>query len=187
MPKRKRTPSRIASSQNKSKCLGAVACGLEESEEIFRIITEQSPNMIFINQKGRIVFASTMCSRVMGYSKDEFMSPGLSFIDLISKKYKSAMRGAYKMQSEGKEVPPFEYELVTKTGKILDAIITTKLIRYHGVKAILNIVTDISKQKTVERELNESKALYSSTIDHIESAVHLVGENLKVVFANLAP
>jgi len=42
---------------------------LAESEEKFRNLAEQSPNMIFINVGGRVVYANPRCEDVMGYTR----------------------------------------------------------------------------------------------------------------------
>jgi PAS domain S-box-containing protein len=45
---------------------------LQESEEKFRNLAEQSPNMIFINKKGRVVYTNKRCEEVTGYTRNEF-------------------------------------------------------------------------------------------------------------------
>jgi PAS domain-containing protein len=52
---------------------------LREGEEQFRNLAEQSPNMIFINCRGRVVFANQECERVMGISRAEFYSKDFDF------------------------------------------------------------------------------------------------------------
>ena len=42
----------------------------------FQAFTEQSPNMIFINNGGRVVYANKRCIEVMGYSREDFYAPG---------------------------------------------------------------------------------------------------------------
>ncbi len=44
---------------------------IKESEEKFKTLAEQSPNMIFINKKGRIVYANKRCEEIMGYKRKE--------------------------------------------------------------------------------------------------------------------
>jgi PAS domain S-box-containing protein len=53
---------------------------LRESEEKFRSVSEQSPNMIFINLRGRVVYANQKSADVMGYTREEFYSPGFEFM-----------------------------------------------------------------------------------------------------------
>jgi PAS domain-containing protein len=61
---------------------------LRESEEKFRNLAEQSPNMIFINRGGRVVYANRRCEELMGYSREEFYSPDFDFRDLISPEHR---------------------------------------------------------------------------------------------------
>jgi len=42
---------------------------LKESEEKFRTLAEKSPNMIFINKQGRVVYANEKSEEVMGYKR----------------------------------------------------------------------------------------------------------------------
>ena len=58
---------------------------LRESEEKFRNLAERSPNMIFINKKGRVVYANWRCEEILGYKREEFYSPGFDFFNLAGK------------------------------------------------------------------------------------------------------
>ena len=126
---------------------------LRESEEKFRSVTEQSPNMIFINKRGKVVYCNKKCEELMGYSNEEFCSLEFNFLDLIDKESKKTVEASFARHLKGQEVEPYEYRLVTKGGGKLDAIITTKLIQYEGDTAILGIVTDISRRKKAEEAL----------------------------------
>ena len=57
---------------------------LIESEVKFRTVAEQSPNMIFINKNGRIVYVNKLSAEVTGYERDEFYSPDFDFFSLIA-------------------------------------------------------------------------------------------------------
>lgn len=126
---------------------------LRESEEKFRLFTEQSPSMIFINKRGRVVYCNKKCEEIMGYSKEEFCSIDFDFFDLISEESKKTVESSYAEHLKGREVEPYEYRLITKNGEKIDALITTKLIPYEGEAAILGIVTDISRRKIMEEAL----------------------------------
>ncbi len=119
----------------------------------FQIITEQSPNMIFINKGGRVVYVNRRCTQVMGYSKEELCAPDFDFLTLIAPESVDLVKSNFAKHMQGQEVSPYEYFLVTKAGKKIAAIITTKLIRYQGEVAILGIITDISERKRAEDEL----------------------------------
>jgi PAS domain S-box-containing protein len=120
---------------------------LQESEEKFRTVAEQSPNMIFINKGGKIVYVNQKCEEMMGYKRDEFYSPEFDFLTLIEPESIETVRSSFKKHSTGQEVEPYEYSIVNKKGKRIEVINTTKLINYEGARSILGIVTDITDRR----------------------------------------
>ena len=114
----------------------------------FRTFTEQSPN-----KGGRVVYANKRCVEEMGYSRKEFYSPDFDFMTLIAPESIDLIRSSFKRHLKGENVEPYEYSLLNKRGKKIEAIITTKLINYDREKAILGIVTDITARKRAEEEL----------------------------------
>jgi PAS domain S-box-containing protein len=69
---------------------------------------------------------------------------------------------------QGQEVAPYEYYLITKKGDKIAAIITSRLIRYQGERAILGIITDISERKRAEEEL-QYRLKFQNLITRISS------------------
>ena len=119
----------------------------------FQTFTEQSPNMIFINKGGQVVYVNKRCSDVMGYSREEFYAPDFDFMVLIAPESIDLIRANFKRHMTGEDIEPYEYSLLNKKGEKIEAIITTKLIDYENGKAILGIITDITERKQVEEEL----------------------------------
>jgi len=134
---------------------------LRGSEEKFRMLAEQSPNMIFINKKGKVVYANEKCEEIMGYSKEEFYSSDFDFTTLVSPEFKDLITANFEKHMRGEEVDPVEYALVTKKGERIQAILTAKLINYQGERSILGTVTDITQQKRMEEELLKARKLES--------------------------
>ncbi len=116
---------------------------LEESEEKFRTLVEESPSMIFINVNDRVVYANNKCEQETGYTRGEFYSADFSFHKLIASEYKERFASSFNNHLINQEVSPFEFSLVTKEGKVIQAILNSKLIKYEGKDAILAIVTII--------------------------------------------
>jgi len=139
---------------------------LRESEEKFRTLADQSPNMIFINVKGKVVYANRMCELVTGYSRDELYSPLFNYMNLIAPEHRSVVRAAFEKHMSGEDIEPYEYTLIAKDGKRCEAINLSKLITYGKERAILGTVTDITERKRMEDALLESEKKYRELIDH---------------------
>ena len=125
---------------------------IKESEEKFRTLAEESPNMIFVNAKGHIVYANRKCEELMGYTKKELYASNFDFLTLVAPEHREAASRAFCVHTGG-EYPPNEYKLITKDYRSIDAIVTTKLIAYEGSQATLGIVVDITERKRMETEL----------------------------------
>jgi PAS domain S-box-containing protein len=139
---------------------------LKESEEKFRTLAEYSPNMIFINQGGKVVYANKLCEEITGYSKEEFYSPEFDFKVLIDPADLQLLIQNFQLHQRGAEIPPYEYGIITKAGKRIDTIINTKLISYGGKTAILGIVTDITQRKNAEKKLQDTEQKLRDIIEH---------------------
>jgi PAS domain S-box-containing protein len=133
----------------------------------FKTFTEQSPNMIFINKRGQIVYVNKKCEEVMGYTKEEFLSPDFDFMQLIAPESVDFMATNFRLHLSGQELAPYEYVLISKKGERLDAIITSKLIDYEGEQALLGIVTNITDRKQAEKSLQESEESYRKLISEM--------------------
>ncbi len=143
---------------------------LRESEEKFRSLAEQSPNMIFISKKDKVVYANKKCEEIMGYKKDEFYSPYFDFLTLVAPECLEKVKLAFSKHMRGEEVEPYDYTLITKHGKRISVILTTKLINYEGDIAILGTITDITERKKAEEEL-----LFKTTLLEAQSETTIDG------------
>ncbi|MHC4293459.1 MAG: MASE3 domain-containing protein, partial [Planctomycetota bacterium] len=130
---------------------------LKESEEKFRNLAEQSPNMIFIHQNNKVVYVNQKCEEIIGYNKKDFYADDFEFLTLIAPESREFITSNYSRHMKGEEVPPVEYLLITKKGRKIEAILTTKLMTYGGQTAILGTITDITLLKQAEKALRKSE------------------------------
>jgi PAS domain S-box-containing protein len=124
-----------------------------ESEEKFRTVTDQSPNMIFINHQGKVVYVNRKCEQIMGYSRDEFYNPDFDFMALIAPESRDLIQSNFKRHMQGEEIARYECPLINRDGNRIDVIITTKSINYAGERSVLGIITDITERKKAEEAL----------------------------------
>lgn len=141
---------------------------LAESEEKFRNLAEKSPNMIFINQKGRIVYANEVCELISGYSREELTAPDFDFMRLVAADSIPRIREVFQNHLTGEQVEPYEYGVITKTGERLEVVNSTRLITYEGAPAILGIITNLTELKEAEQDAKRSEERFRSVV---ESAV----------------
>jgi len=151
---------------------------LKESEGKFRNLAEKSPNMIFINKRGRVVYANKKCEEIMGYSVEEFLSVDFNFFKIIAPDSLDQIKKNFSKHLKNQEVAPYEYGLVTKNGKRIDAIITTQLIPYGDDSAILGIITDITDRKKTEEKIMSSLKEKEVLLREIH---HRVKNNMQII------
>jgi PAS domain S-box-containing protein len=135
--------------------------GLRESEEKFRSLAEKLPNMVFINQGGRVVYANERVEEVMGYPRSFFYSETFDLASIIAPEVWPDVQAQMRRHMLGQEIPPYEYTLIAKDGRRIHAIHATRLLTYGGEKAILGIITDITDKKKLEDELIRASKLES--------------------------
>jgi PAS domain S-box-containing protein len=145
---------------------GSSSASSKKPEYGFKAFAEQSPNMIFVNKGGRVVYANKRCIEIMGYSREEFYAPDFDFMTLIAPESVDLIRSSYKQHKAGEDIDPYEYALINKKGEKIEAIVTTRLIDYGNEKAILGIITDITERKRVEEELQ-----YRLKLQHLITTV----------------
>jgi PAS domain S-box-containing protein len=157
---------------------------LKESEEMFRNLAEQSPNMIFINIRGKVVYANRRCEEIMGFSREEFYSPAFDFMSIAAPEYRPLVKEKFKVHMSGRDVFPYEYAIVTKDGKMLEAIMSPKLINYCGETAILGTITDITERKTAERAIHDSERFLDSMFTSIQDGVSVLDRDMRILRVN---
>ena len=151
---------------------------LRESEEKFKNLAEKSPNMIFINQEGRLVYVNKICEETMGYKRKEFYASDFEFLNLMAPESREKAKNSFLKNMSGKDIGPLEYTIITRKGERIEALIATKIILYKGKSAILGIVTDISKGKRTEEQLK--KALNDNNI-LLREIHHRVKNNMQII------
>ena len=160
------------------------AKALRVSEEKFRTFAERSPNMIFINKEGKLPYVNEKCTEIMGYARDEFYSPDFDFWSLIHKNSLQTIREKLELHAQGKDVTPYEYQIVTKVGAVLDAINNSRVIEYEGGPAILGIITDITEMKKTEAKLKRTQERFRKVFESTREGIIVSNPQGIIVAAN---
>lgn len=159
---------------------------LRNSEEQFRSLAENSPNMIFINQNRRIVYVNQECVRVMGYSKEEFYSPDFNFLKLFLPGSENTIDKKIKRHMIGQDLSPYEFRLVTKNGAIVEAILNSRPVTFNGEPALLGIATDITERKKAERQISMQSQRLAAIFSASPEAITIVDTSGRCLDCNQA-
>jgi PAS domain S-box-containing protein len=159
---------------------------LRESEEKFRSLAEQSPNMIFINKKGKVVYANKKCEEVMGYKREELCSPDFDFRTLVTPESLDLINDSFTRHLKGQEVQPYDYTIISKEGMRIEVINASKLIQYEGQTAVLGIVTDITERKRAEQALRESEERLKILFESAPDTIYLIDSEGRFIDGNRA-
>jgi len=119
---------------------------LSESEEKYKAVVEQSPEIMLIHQHGKLLFANQHFYTVLGYSPDELTT--LSLFNLILPEEKEKIVQMARDRMDGK-LPQGSYEIkaFNKDKKLLYFDMSFSRITYNNQPAILGIGNDITDRK----------------------------------------
>jgi len=100
----------------------------------FCFLADHLPHMVFINVQGRIVYTNSRCEELTGYTKSEFFSKEFKFWNLIAPESLDLVKSRYREHQSGREIEPYEYTVITKSGRRIEVAMTTRLIDYGSEK-----------------------------------------------------
>ena len=160
---------------------------LQESEEYFKAIIQNSSDIILIVDKlGTITYASPSIERFLGYGPDEVI--GKRTLDLIVSEDKPKAIADFGRALLTKEVPiPNVFRIRHKDGTehVLEGI-GNNLLDNPIVAGFVMNVRDITERKQAEEALQESENRYRALVENASDMVYRTDENGYFTFVNPA-
>jgi PAS domain S-box-containing protein/putative nucleotidyltransferase with HDIG domain len=123
---------------------------LSESEYKFRILAEESPNLIFIIKKNSLVYVNRKFAEVTEYRHEELYADGFDFFNLANDECRQQLVSISHEYRDEYDSRLLECTLGTKSGKQLETILITKAITYDDEPALLGVITDVTQLKTAQ-------------------------------------
>jgi len=152
---------------------------LRESEEKYReLLNGMNDTVWVIDFDGNIIDVNDSAVEVMGYSREELLSMGLTGIDsnLDPEEIKGLVEGI-----PSDEIQVFETAHTTKDGKTIPVEISSSLVTYRGKQAILSIARNITERKQIEQQLKESEEKYRKQFKEALDAIVLADAETGVI------
>ncbi|MBD3190412.1 MAG: PAS domain S-box protein [Candidatus Heimdallarchaeota archaeon] len=143
---------------------------LQESEEKYRIIVENShAAIVLIDGNFNIIYVNDEASNLSGYSKEELINS--DFSKYLAKESRDFVVRQYIGRRNGEKIAPkYEFQLITKDGKIRDVEVRASVIqRSKGQYLTVAQMLDITEQKRAYQKLQQQKQeleSFASTITH---------------------
>jgi len=147
---------------------------LKESEEKYRLIAENSPDMIFfLDTAGTVRYINPLGARAMLTTQENLIGKNLFslFRPEIAEKYMVAIRGIMAKRI------PFRNEIFEQlpSGKKWINVRLIPLLDPSGtVFGVLGIIHDISDRKEAEAALRESEEKYRLLVENTHDIIYLV-------------
>ncbi|MGD9975597.1 MAG: CHASE4 domain-containing protein [Desulfatirhabdiaceae bacterium] len=146
---------------------------IRKSEEMFRLISENSLALVGMAQGGKFIYVNPMAARTAGYGPDEMV--GLDIWQLVYPEDRDILRG--KIQQRPAKDPAnnrHEFRYITRKGDVRWLEMLVVPIIYDGTDTLLAHGIDITERKKAEEDkINLEKRL--RTAEKMESLGMLAG------------
>jgi len=129
---------------------------LRESERKYRLLVENSSEVILIAQDGRLRFFNRRAEELSGYSAGELMS--IPFLELIHPDDREAVWAHHRRRTGGEERnESYVCRIIVKQGDARWVEVGGVPYEWEGRPATLNFVRDVTERKLFEEALREAK------------------------------
>ncbi len=125
---------------------------LNESEQRYRSVVDQSADFIVMHSAGKILFANQAAVRAAGMESSTEMI-GRSVLDLMHPDSHALARKRMTLAKDQPEVlPPIEEKFIGREGKVFYGEAISQRVTFEGQAVILTTVRDITARRKAERE-----------------------------------
>jgi len=160
---------------------------IEESEQKFRTIAEQSLLGICIIQDDIVKYVNKNLADLLGYSVNEILQwkPSEFFKTIHPDDKKMVIQLALDLNNELKNgIRSYEARGIKKNGEVIWLDIYYKIINFKNKQAYLISFMDISERKQAQEELKDSEEKYRFLFEKSPASILLIDINGKIIDCN---
>ncbi|MCX6698596.1 MAG: PAS domain S-box protein [Methanomicrobiales archaeon] len=137
---------------------------LQESEEFNRELVENMPDMVIVYGHDRKVrYMNPAVTRMLGYSNEE--QSGADILDYVVPGQRDAVGALIQQRLISGSTESIETDIQKKDGGCCTVTTKSSTVHYHGQPAVLLLLTDITEQNILvkEMEFHEQELMQFST------------------------
>jgi|GEM_PF-2826362 len=151
---------------------------LQEREEKLRNIFENSTNLFYSHTADHILtYLSPQVNQILGCSQEEAM---INWTNFASDNPINDIGFNYTVEAieTGKQQPPYELELIHKSGKkVMVEVREAPVVKNGKTVSIVGALTEITERKKVEEKLNHSLSVLSTTLESTADGILVVNND----------
>lgn len=164
-----------------------VYCELQEREaKIRRLVDANIVGVFTWSLEGQIIDANDAFLRIVGYDRENLISPGIRWTDLTPPEWldRDQQHWMPELKVTG-SLQPFEKEYFRKDGSRVPVLMGVARFE-HSANEGVGFVLDLTDRKRAEEELRAAETRFRAFVDHATDAffVHDGSELAKVLDAN---
>ena len=137
---------------------------IQQSEERYRTLVEQSFDGIMVHDGTKITFANSLLCEMLGYQRDEL--EGMDHWLIVHPDYQETVTSRVAARMRGEDVPSrYELKLARKDGTSFDAEINSRVLQAQGAPLIQVWIRDVSEQKKDKDAARQSEERYRTLVE----------------------
>ncbi|MEN6342657.1 MAG: PAS domain S-box protein [Methanospirillum sp.] len=158
---------------------------LVDSESFNRGLVESLPDYIVVcTHDGEILFVNPAIARAFDCRAEDFV--GTHLLSHIAEEHRSRAASSMAARREGREIPPYETDILLRDGSRRSVIVKGAQIQYRNSPALLLVLSDITERKRAEETQHQLSEFQKSVITNAQVWLSVFDRTGKVLIWNRA-
>ena len=163
-----------------------VEIAVREGEERHRLLTELSPDAVFVHIDSKIVYANPAMVRLMGAgSADELV--GMTALDAVHPDFHERVkRFRDEIEASAKPTDLVDLRYVARDGSAVEVESGAAPLKWRGRDAFMIVARDLTERRRTEAALRQSETLLHIVADASPVLISYIDRDHRIRFANKA-
>lgn len=141
--------------------------------------------IVTLDRTGRITSINRAITEVGGYSEEDVVGKRFSILKIFPPDSLAKISAAFAQRIKGRETPPYEVQIKTKKGDMIDLEIHGSPLKEKGkVVGAVATLRDISERKRTESALKKSEEKFRALFEHIPGIAFVIDGDTRLIAAN---